>query len=370
LAGVGVVFKLLQALLTPAGRSAALPHYAKLVAIGTIADVAELRGENRLLVKEGLRGLGSVSNQGLKSLISECRLAGRKITEGDVGFRIGPRINAAGRMGAADEAVKLFFAESAEESAELAARLSEFNESRQQQEDLIFEEALKEVKEGSLDSRYKVLVLGSESWHRGVIGIVASKLKEYFYRPVILLTYDDGKASGSGRSISEFSLIECLDACRDVFLDYGGHTLAVGCSLARDRVAEFRERANAFAQSRLSAEDLRRKVRIDASLSLAEIDGPFIKSYLLLSPFGVGNPKPLFLSSGVEVWSAPQLIQGRHLKFIARQDGRSFEAIGWDKADRAQEIRRGSKISLAYSLQSSTYLGEERYSLNIEDIGK
>ncbi len=266
--------------------------------------------------------------------------------------------------------MKLFFAESAEESAELAARLSEFNESRQQQEDLIFEEALKEVKEGSLDDRYKVLVLGSESWHRGVIGIVASKLKEYFYRPVILLTYVDGKASGSGRSISEFSLIECLDACRDVFLDYGGHTLAVGCSLARDRVSEFRERANAYAESRLSADDLRRKVRIDAGLSLAEIDGPFIKSYLLLSPFGVGNPKPVFLSSGVEVWSAPQLIQGKHLKFIARQDGRSFEAIGWDEADRAQEIRRGSKINLAYSLQSSTYLGEERYSLNIEDIGK
>jgi single-stranded-DNA-specific exonuclease len=370
LAGVGVVFKLLQALLTTAGKAAALPHYAKLVAIGTIADVAELRGENRLLVKEGLRGLRNVANRGLKSLISECRLAGRKITEGDVGFRIGPRINAAGRMGAADDAVKLFFADSAEESAALAARLSEFNESRQQQEDLIFEAALKEVKEGSLDDRYKVLVLGSESWHRGVIGIVASKLKEYFYRPVILLTYVDGKASGSGRSISEFSLIECLDACRDVFLDYGGHTLAVGCSLARDRVSEFRERANAYAESRLSADDLRRKVRIDASLSLAEIDGPFIKSYLLLSPFGVGNPKPVFLSSGVEVWSAPQLIKGKHLKFIARQDGRSFEAIGWDEADRAQEIRRGSRISLAYSLQSSTYLGEERYSLNIEDIGK
>jgi single-stranded-DNA-specific exonuclease len=370
LAGVGVVFKLLQALLTKAGKSATLPHYAKLVAIGTIADVAELRGENRLLVKEGLRGLGHVANRGLKSLIGECRLAGRKITEGDVGFRIGPRINAAGRMGAADEAVKLFFADSDEESAELAARLSGFNESRQQEEDRIFEEALNQVKESSLDSRYKILVLGSESWHRGVIGIVASKLKEYFYRPVVLLTYDDGKASGSGRSISEFSLIECLDSCRDVFLDYGGHTLAVGCSLARDRVSEFRERANAFAEARLSADDLRRKVKIDATLSLAEIDGPFIKSYLLLSPFGVGNPKPLFLSSGVEVWGAPQLIQGKHLKFIARQDGRSFEAIGWDKADRAQEIRRGSKINLAYSLQSSTYLGEERYALNIEDIGK
>jgi single-stranded-DNA-specific exonuclease len=370
LAGVGVVFKLLQALLTKEGKAATLPHYAKMVAIGTIADVAELRGENRLIVKEGLRGLGNVSNRGLKSLIDECRLAGKKITEGDVGFRIGPRINAAGRMGAADSAVKLFFTDSDEESDELAARLSSFNETRQQEEDRIFGEALHQVQESSLDSRYRVLVLGSESWHRGVIGIVASKLKEFFYRPVVLLTYEDGKASGSGRSISEFSLIECLDACRDVFLDYGGHTLAVGCTLPRERVSEFRERANAFAESRLSADDLRRKVRIDASLSLAEIDRSFIKSYLLLSPFGVGNPKPVFLSSQVEVWSAPQLIQGKHLKFIARQDGRSFEAIGWDKADRLKDVRRGSKISLVYSLQSSTYQGEERYGLNLEDIGQ
>ena len=369
LAGVGVVFKLLQALLTGAGKAAVLPSYAKLVAIGTIADVAELRGENRLLVKEGLRGLGSVANRGLRSLLDECRLSGRKITEGDVGFRIGPRINAAGRMGAADEAVRLFFSSSDEESAELAGRLSGFNESRQQEEDRIFEEALRQVEDGSLDKRYKVLVLGSESWHRGVIGIVASKIKEHFYRPVVLLTYENGKASGSGRSISEFSLIDCLDACRDVFLDYGGHTLAVGCSLARERVDEFRERANAYAEPRLGAEDLRRKVRIDAGLSLAEIDGRFIKAYLLLSPFGVGNPKPLFLSSGVEVWSEPRLIHGKHLKFIARQDGRSFEALGWDKAGRAGELRRGAKISLAYSLQSSTYLGEERYSLNVEDFG-
>ncbi len=370
LAGVGVVFKLLQALLTKAGKASVLPHYAKLVAIGTIADVAELRSENRLLVREGLRGLGNVSNRGLKSLLDECRLAGRKITEGDVGFRIGPRINAAGRMGAADSAVRLFFADSADESAELAARLSGFNETRQQEEDRIFTEALRQVKDGSLDSLHKILVLGCESWHRGVVGIVASKLKDYFYRPVVLLTYEDSKASGSGRSISEFSLIECLDACRDLFLDYGGHTLAVGCTLPRERVPEFRERANAFAEARLTADDLRRKVRIDTTLSLAEIDGPFLRTYPLLAPFGVGNPKPLFLASQVEVWSAPQLIQGKHLKFIARQDGRSFEAVGWDKADRLQEIRRGSKISLVFSLQSSTYLGEERYGLNIEDIGK
>jgi single-stranded-DNA-specific exonuclease len=370
LAGVGVVFKLLQALLSKQGKEAALPHYAKLVAIGTIADVAELRGENRLLVKEGLRGLGSIANRGLRSLIEECGLARKKITEGDIGFRIAPRINAAGRMGAANAAVKLFFSDSEEESARLARWLSELNTQRQSEEDRIFSQASRRIKAGSLDSRHKLLVLGCETWHRGVIGIVASKLKDSFYRPVVLLTYDDGKAFGSGRSISEFSLIECLDACRDVFLDYGGHTLAVGCTLSRERVPQFKERANGIAEARLAGDDLRRKIRVDATLDFSEIDGSFIDSYLLLSPFGVGNPKPLFLTSDVEVWSVPQLIQDKHLKFVARQGGRSFEAIGWDKADLRPAVQRGTKISLVYSLLSSSYLGEERYSLCIEDIGK
>jgi single-stranded-DNA-specific exonuclease len=369
LAGVGVVFKLLQALLTREGRAAALPHYAKLVAIGTIADVAELRGENRLLVREGLRGLERVANRGLRSLIEECGLARRKITEGDIGFRIAPRINAAGRMGAADAAVKLFFSDSDEESLRLARRLGELNAQRQGEEDRIFGQASRRIKESSLDSRYRLLVLGCETWHRGVIGIVASKLKDSFYRPIVLLTYDDGRAFGSGRSISEFSLIECLDACRDIFQDYGGHILAVGCTLSRDRVPLFRERANGIAEARLKSEDLRRKIRIDATLDFSEIDSAFIDSYLLLSPFGVGNPRPLFLTSEVEVWSPPKLIQGKHLKFIARQAGRSFEAIGWDKADRQPELRRGSRIRLVYSLTSSTYLGEERFGLCIEDIG-
>ena len=368
LAGVGVVFKLLQALLTRAGKAAGLPHYAKLVAIGTIADVAELRGENRLLVREGLRGLASVANRGLQSLIDECGLGRKKITEGDIGFRLAPRINAAGRMGAADAAVKLFFSDSGEESARLARRLSELNTQRQGEEDRIFSEAAGRIRADSLDSRHKLLVLGCETWHRGVIGIVASKLKDAFYRPVVLLTYDNGMAFGSGRSISEFSLIDCLDECRDVFLNYGGHTLAVGCTLPRERVSQFKERANGIAGAKLGADELRRKIRVDTALDFSEIDDPFIDAYHLLSPFGVGNPKPLFQTSDVEVWSAPQLIHGKHLKFVARQAGRSFEAIGWDMADRREEIRRGSRISLVYSLLSSNYLGEDRYSLCIEDI--
>jgi len=368
LAGVGVVFKLLQALLEKRGKSAQLEHYAKLVAIGTIADVADLRGENRLLVKHGLKGLEKVSNRGLRSLLDQCGLLDRKVSEGDVGFRVAPRINAAGRMGAAGDAVRLFFSGDDDESLRLARRLSELNLQRQNEEDKIYSEALNRIREGSLDRRYRMLVLGCETWHRGIIGIVASKLKDYFYRPVLLFTYEDGKAHGSGRSISELPLIECLDACRDIFLDYGGHTLAVGCVLPRERMGLLKERINQVVGARLKDDDLQKKVKIDARLNLAEIRSSFLDSYLRLAPFGVGNPRPTFLSEGVEVVGPPQVLQNKHLKFLARQDDRMIEALGWDRKEWLGEVRKGGRLDLVYSLRASTFLGEEKYSLTLEAI--
>ena len=368
LAGVGVVYKLLQALLSREGKASTLPHYAKMVAIGTIADVAELRGENRLLVKQGLRGLEKTSNIGLRSLLENCGLQKKRITEADIGFRIAPRINAAGRMGAADAAVRLFFTEDEEESCRLALWLNELNAQRQDEEERIYNEALSRVKKNSLNQRYKLLVLGCEGWHRGVIGIVASKLKDFFYRPVLLFHYEDGKAHGSGRSISEFSLIRCLDECREFFLDYGGHTMAVGCVLMRDRLDLFKQKVNRVVQERLGDEELRRRIRIDAPIDLAEIDRSFIENFHRLAPFGVGNPKPVFLTRGVEIMNSPQLIQDKHLKFMVRQSGRTFEALGWDKAGLLPEIQRGNRLDLVYSLQSSTFLGEEMFSLSFEEM--
>jgi single-stranded-DNA-specific exonuclease len=368
LAGVGVVFKLLQALLEKKGKSAELPHYAKLVAIGTIADVADLRGENRLLVKQGLKGLENVSNRGLRSLLDQCGLLGRKVNEGDVGFRLAPRINAAGRMGVADEAVRLFFSADDDESLRLARRLSELNSQRQSEEDKILSEALSRVRRGSLDRRYQMLVLGCETWHRGIIGIVASKLKDFFYRPVLLFTYDAEKAHGSGRSISELSLIECLDACRDVFLDYGGHTLAVGCVLPRERMGLLKERINQVVGARLKDEDLLKKVKVDTRLNLAEIEDSFIDSYLRLAPFGVGNAKPTFLSEGVEVVGSPQILQDKHIKFLVRQEGRLIEVLGWDRKEWSAEVHNGARLDIVYSLRSSVFLGQEHYTLSLESF--
>jgi single-stranded-DNA-specific exonuclease len=224
LAGVGVTFKLIQALLGKSGKARHLPHYMKLVCIGTVADVAELKGENRLFVKYGLKGLGQVNNTGLKSLIDACGLGQRRITEGDLGFRIGPRINAAGRMGMTDLAVRLFFSETAEEAVELVQQLETLNSKRQKTEEDIFESAKEFVEERGLHRKYKCLVLGSEAWHRGVIGIVASKLKDRYHRPVILFSHEDGKAYGSGRSISEVPLIDLIEACREYLVNFGGST--------------------------------------------------------------------------------------------------------------------------------------------------
>ncbi len=368
LAGVGVVFKLIQALLEKAGKTAGLPHYMKLVSIGTVADVAELRGENRIFVKQGLKGLGNVSNTGLRSLIEACGLTGRRISESDLGFRIGPRINAAGRMGKAELAVRLFFADTVEEALDLVRELEDLNSRRQRTEERIFEAAKERVEARDLDRRYRCLILGSEDWHRGVIGIVASKLKDYFHRPVVLFSYQDGKAFGSGRSISECALIEFFDACREHFLSYGGHRLAAGCTLVRENVAGFKAAMNALAEARISDEDLRRKIRVDSALDLAAIDTRFLDIYALLVPFGVGNPKPVFVTDGAELVGEPQTIRGKHLKLLVRQSGRLIEALAWERADWALRLRRGERLDLAFTISTTEYLGRPKTSLVLEDI--
>jgi single-stranded-DNA-specific exonuclease len=368
LAGVGVAFKLIQALLEKSGKAAGLPHYMKLVSIGTVADVAELKGENRVFVKHGLKGLRNVSNMGLRSLIEACGLGNRKISEGDIGFRIGPRINAAGRMGMTDLAVQLFFSENSEESQALVRKLDDLNAQRQKTEEKIFNDARERIEERGLDKKYKCLVLGSPDWHRGVIGIVASKLKDRFNRPVILFVYENGKAHGSGRSIPEVPLIDFLEDCRHLFLSYGGHKLAVGCTLPTERMAAFKEALNPLAEARISEDNLTRKIKIDGPLEFAAVDDRFLETFALLFPFGVGNPKPLFIAENVEVISEPQILQRKHLKFLARQNGRVLEALGWDKAEWRHVVRRGSRVSLAFSLMMSEYLGVQKVSLSIEDL--
>ncbi len=370
LAGIGVVFKLIQALFKDEEQSAYEAPFMNLVSIGTIADVAELRGENRLFVKYGLEAMDEVSNIGLSSLLDVCGLKGRKVSVGSVGFRIGPRINAAGRLGKTDLAVRLFLTDSLEESMELASHLDNLNSKRQKIQELTYNQALETIQRRDLDKRYRFLILGCEEWHRGVIGIVASKLKDAFHKPVLLFTYEDGKACGSGRSISGLPIIECMDECKDLFLNYGGHSMAVGCVLPQENMKLFKESINVIASERISDEDLKRKVVIDSKLEFPDITSSFLEKYFLLSPFGVGNPTPVFFTEGAEVADDPKEIKRKHSKLLLKQKKKFFEALGWDRIDWAQDLQRGDKIDVAYSFQFSEYLGETKLSLSIEDIKK
>ena len=370
LAGIGVVFKLIQALFEEDGRAALLPHYLKLVSIGTVADVAALRGENRLFVKFGLKGLEKVSNPGLKTLLDICQLSGKKVSVGDVGYRLGPRINAAGRMGKADLAVRLFFTKNVKECSELVRELDQLNLKRRKVEEKIFAQALKTIKNRSLEKKYKIFVLGCENWHRGVIGIVASKLKELYHRPVLLFALENGKALGSGRSIKEFSLIDCLHANKGFCISQGGHTLAVGCELTIENMNAFRSAVTTYAEDKISDEDLKRKIVIDTRVQFDQIDSRFLDYLSLLSPFGVGNSKPIFMTQKAEVLIEPKKLQGKHSKFLLKHSGRVFEALGWGRGDLADTICKGEHVDITYSLQASVYLGEEKLNLSLEDMKK
>jgi single-stranded-DNA-specific exonuclease len=368
LAGVGVVFKLIQALLDGESQSSQLPHYLKLVSIGTIADIAELKDENRIFVKLGLKGLEDVKNIGLKKLMESCEIKGRRVSVGDVGFRIGPRINAAGRLGMTDLALRLFFSDSPQEVEDITRQLDSLNAQRQKIEQKVFDQAKGIVEKRALDKRYRLLILGCEEWHRGVIGIVASKIKDVFHRPVILFVYEDGKAFGSGRSIRDFSLIDCLEENRDLFHNYGGHTMAVGCELAHKEMVNFKTHINAYAHEQISDEQLKRKINVDAKLDFSDINMNLIQILSLLSPFGLGNPKPVFLSEKVEIVAPPKKIRGKHSKFLVQQNGKMFESIAWRQSEWADELNTGDRIDLVYSLMTSEYLGEERVTLSLEDI--
>jgi len=371
LAGVGVAYKLIQALFSrrvgPGKSENFLRSCLKLVAIGTISDVASLRGENRILVKHGLKELEGRNGKGLESLLEVCSLAGKRVTEGDVGFRIGPRINAAGRMGQTQLAVDLFLPEGEGRAPIIAKDLDQLNAKRQKAEDKIYKKAVEIIKAEKLEDR-RILILGHESWNRGIVGIVASRLKEAFSRPVIVFGYDDGRAYGSGRSIPEFSLIDCLEECREFFQSYGGHKYAVGCTLTMDRLPAFCEAATRIADERISDDDLRRKVRIDADLDFSEITPAFLEHLALLGPFGVDNPRPVFRTVGAEIVGRPRKLKDSHVKFEVRHGGRLLQAIGWKKGDWLPRIEPGVRVDLAFSLQTSTYLGQEERYLSLDGL--
>jgi single-stranded-DNA-specific exonuclease len=369
LAGVGVAFKLVHALFRERGRESQVNSFLKIVAIGTVADVAKLTGENRTIVALGLKDLAKATNPGLRALMEVAGCGdGASMTAYDVGFRIGPRINAAGRMDAARAVVELFSTRDVSEAQRLAKHLDTRNQERKEVQRQIVELAIAElesVDRGAANSY--VAVIAGEGWHRGVIGIAASKISERINRPCVVLSIDDGVAHGSGRSIEPYHLLNGLTACADLFDKFGGHSHAAGITIRPDRIDELRRRLNEHAASCLTEEDLQPCVFIDAELPAEDISFELVAELQRLEPYGAGNPRPTFLARNLCIVREPRLIGGRHLKMcVAGPKGRPLETIWWNGAEQTSLVRSG--IDMAYTIEARKWNGETFLQLSVQDV--
>jgi single-stranded-DNA-specific exonuclease len=373
LAGVGVALKLVQALCRHSGRDAWLPGFVKIAAIGTLADVVPLVGENRVIAKLGLdlltRGPHKV---GLRSLIDVCGLTGKKIDSYHIGFMLAPRVNAAGRMSTPDIATRLLLAvdeAASDEVRQLALQLDAENIRRREEEAEILTAAKKIVQTDPEVGSRSVLVVAGDGWHRGVIGIVASKLVDAFHRPAIVLSIQDGVAHGSCRSIPRFDMLGSLERCAHLFVRFGGHTQAAGLTMDASRVSELRRAINVVADETLGPEDLMPRLRIDGDLSFRSITGPVAEGIVSLAPFGAGNPRPVFAARAVEIIDGPRKLKERHLKMALKQEGRIFRAIAWRAAERHEYLEaHKAALDVAFSLEQNQYNGETFVELTLADI--
>jgi len=372
LAGVGVAFKLIHALFRARGRESAVPGFLKMVAIGTVADVAKLVGENRAIVALGLSDLPKAVNPGLRALIdiAGCGDDG-EMTAYDLGFRIGPRINAAGRMDAARAVVELFGAKEPAEARRLAEHLDTRNRERMDAQREIFNRAVEEFESSGTDlSLCYAAVIAGDGWHRGVIGLAASKIAERLNRPCVVISLEGDVGHGSARSIAAYHLFDGITSCRDLLDKFGGHSHAAGLSIKRDRIDEFRRRLNEHAASCLTEDDLIPALQIDAEISAKELGFKLSQDLRALEPFGAGNPRPVFMTRGFRVMSEPQIIKEQHLKMrVAGKDNRPFEAIWWRGVEEVEATpQMNQRIDLAYEFEANHWQGDVRLQLNVRDM--
>jgi single-stranded-DNA-specific exonuclease len=371
LAGVGVAFKLAHALLREKNRENLVKGFLKMVAIGTIADIMKLTGENRAIVALGLKDLPNATNYGLKALmeVADCR---SEMSSYDIGFRIAPRINAAGRMDEAMTVVKLFEAKSFEKAREYAAILNDRNRERQTIQRQISELAFQEfINSGGSARHSHVAVVAGEGWHRGVIGLASSRITEKLFRPSLVIALENGIGHGSARSIEKYHLHDALDACAELFEKFGGHAAACGFTIKRENIEPLRERLNAHAAERLSDEDLIPEIKIDAVVSSPTLSLETVEQLKQLEPFGAGNPKPKFVTRDLILLDEPYVMKEKHLKMrLADANRKQFEAVWWDGVDKSkgQTLKPQTRIELAYTPEANTWNGNTRLQLVVEDL--
>jgi single-stranded-DNA-specific exonuclease len=372
LAGAGVALKVVQALCARTGREKWLPGFVKMAAIGTLADVVPLTGENRVIARIGLDGLTRGPNKvGIRALIETAGLSGRQIDAYQVAFLLAPRLNAAGRMSNPELAARLLLASDdamEEEARLLAQQLSEENQRRQHEERSVTREARRMVETNPEIGALPVLVVAGESWHRGVIGIVASRLVETFHRPAIVLSIDGDIAYGSCRSIHAFDILDALERCSQHLLRFGGHRAAAGLALSAAGIKEFRAAVNTAAEETLTPDVLRPRLGIDAAVRLTGLSEELARKIEDLAPFGLGNPRPVFSTAGVEVVDGPRILKEAHLSMAVRQGRRTFRLVAWKAAPREAFFKQHrAALDLAFRTELNTFNGNTSLELSLAD---
>jgi single-stranded-DNA-specific exonuclease len=383
LCGAGVAFKIAQALFgkfkDQADQARLVPSFLKMVAIATIADAVPLVGENRTIARLGLEGLRRPVNGGLKALMEVSGLTGeRAVAAADVGFRLGPRINAAGRMDIARDVIELFTCKDAARCKEIAEKLNQLNLERQAEEHRIVAEIDEQLAaEPDLTGKY-CMVFDGDGWHRGVVGIVASRVVEKTGRPALVIAKDGEEAHGSGRSISAFHLLNALESCHDLFTRFGGHAHAVGFALPSQAVPLLKQKLNDYAQTRLTPDDLLPQISIEAEIPLSSVTPDLLRNLGRLEPFGHGNPEPVFCSHGVNLLLPPRILKDKHIKLRVNQrlaDSKAsfnYEAVGWRMAERLQSevLQPGDNLDVAFTVGINSHPDFGGLELTLEDYRK
>ena len=366
LAGVGVVFKLIQAISTELKlEEKEYLKYLDLVCIGTISDIVPLVDENRVIAKLGLKLIEKTKNIGLKTLLNIADL--KKIDSNAISFGVAPRINACGRMGFQEEALQLFLTEDSGEATKIAKRLVQFNQERQAKEKQIFEEVIEKIEKDDKDK--KCIVLAEENWHHGVIGIVASKITEIYYKPSILICLEGDKGKGSGRSIPGFDLYTALTKCSDYIEKFGGHSMAIGITIKKENFEKLKEAIEKYAQES-NISDIMPIINIDKEINLKNINIEEVKSLELLEPFGEANKMPLFLLRNLKIDSIRALSGGKHLKLTLKQDNNIVDAIGFNMGDLSKEYLLGDKVDVVGTIEINSFGNKENIQINLKDIRK
>jgi single-stranded-DNA-specific exonuclease len=370
LAGVGVAFKLAQALCRRLEiNEEDSRELIDLVALGSAADIVPLIHENRVLVKFGMERLNRLDRIGIRALAETSGLLGKPIGTGQVVFTLAPRINAVGRLGNAERAVKLLITESESQAKDIAQILESENRDRKNLDDVTFQETKTLIEKNAQFSEARTVVLAKDGWHPGVIGIVASRIVEQFCRPTVMIALDGDLGKGSARSISNFDIYSALKGCEDLLLSYGGHRHAAGLMIKQDQIERFSERFEQIAAQNIREEDLIHKIWVDAEIMLPEITDKLVRLMNLFAPFGPQNMRPVFLSRNLNVVGSPRVVGKNHLKFKVRQGGEVYDAIGFDLGDLMYRLSPGDgKLDMVFVVEENHWNDEIRIQLRVKDL--